>query len=87
MEQCLLYELCWQVETDVHSFYYPEFKVFRSEVEARRYGKKREAELNNGVSIEECAQDGFCYKYLDAHEVKHIDEFTVELKTFGRRRQ
>jgi hypothetical protein len=82
-----LYELCWQVETDVHSFCYREFKVFRSELEARQYGKKREADLNNGLSIEDQAQDGFCYKYLDAHEVKDIDGFTIELKKFGGRIQ
>jgi len=39
-----------------------------------------EVEFNNGVSIEERSQDGFCYKYLDAHEVKYIDGFAVELQ-------
>ena len=51
MNHCL-YKLCWQVETDVHSFCYREFKVFRSVVEARKYGEKRETELNDGISIE-----------------------------------
>ncbi|HID43726.1 MAG TPA: hypothetical protein EYP30_08160 [Archaeoglobaceae archaeon] len=76
-----LYELCWQVETDAHSFCYCEHKIFRSDEEAREYGKKREIELNNGLPAEERAQDGFCYKYLSAHEVKDIDGFAIELKT------
>jgi hypothetical protein len=79
-----LYELCWQVETDVHSFIYREFKVFRSDIEAREYGQKRESELNDGLPTEERAQDGFCYKYLCANVVKDIDGFAIELKTFGR---
>lgn len=78
-----LYELCWQVETDAHSFCYREFKVFRSDMEAREYGKNREAELNDGLPAEERAQDGFCYKYLCAHQLKDIDGFTIELKAFG----
>ena len=82
-----LYEICWQVETDSHSFCYREFKVFRSIAEAREFGEKRETELNEGMSIEERAQDGFYYKYLDVHAVEDIDQFTVELKTFQGKRQ
>lgn len=75
-----LYDLCWQVETDVHSFCYRDFKVFDSEEKARKYGKNREAELNDGMTVEERSQDGFYYKYLHAQEVKDIDEFLVKLK-------
>lgn len=78
MKQCL-YELCWQVETDVHSFCYREFRVFRSKSEAVRYGKKHENQLNDGVTIEKRSQDGFCYKYLCAQEINDIDGFKVEL--------
>ena len=81
MQRSRLYDLCWQVETDAHSFCYREFKVFRSDAAARHYGKKREGELNGGLSIEEKAQDGFYFEYLDAQEVENIDGFTVELKT------
>lgn len=74
-----LYELLWEVETDVHGFYYSEFKVFCSEAEVRHYGKRRETELNDGLSIEMRAQDGYYLKYRGAHEVKEIDGFRVEL--------
>lgn len=75
-----IYELSWQVETDVHSFYHRELRVFRSEVEARQYGKEQELELNNGMSIERRAQDGFYYKFIDYDEIKDIDGFPIELK-------
>lgn len=87
MVRSRLYELCWQVDTDVHSFCYREFKVFRSDVGARDYGKKREGELNGGLSIEERAQDGFCFRYLDAQEVENIDGFIVEVKPCGGKTQ
>ncbi|GFP32151.1 hypothetical protein HKBW3S42_00456 [Candidatus Hakubella thermalkaliphila] len=74
-----LYELLWEVETDVHGFYYREFKVFRSEVEVGQYGKRRETELNDGLPIEMRAQDGYYFKYRGAHEVKEIDGFRVKL--------
>lgn len=74
-----LYELLWQVETDSLSFLYREFKVFHSEGEAREYGKRREAELNGGASIEERAQDGYYFKYRGACRIEEIDGFTVEL--------
>lgn len=74
-----LYELFWEVETDVLCFYYREFKVFCSEAKVREYGKIRETELNGGLSIEMRAQDGYYFKYRGAHEVKEIDGFRVEL--------
>ena len=74
-----LYELFWQVETDVLGFYYREFKVFCSEAEVRQYGRRRETELNDGLSIEMRAQDGYYFQYRGAHEVKEIDGFRVEL--------
>ena len=81
-----LYELCWLVETDAHSFCYREFKVFRSDTEAREYGEKREIELNDGLLREQRAQNGFCYKYLCANVVRDIDGFAIELKNLGRLR-
>lgn len=78
MEYCL-YELCWQVETDFHSFCYREFKVFGSGDEAKLYGKKREIQLNDGLAIEKRSQDGFYYKYLSFQKIKDIDGFTVLL--------
>lgn len=76
-----LYELCWQIETDAHSFIYREFKVSHSDVQATEYGKKREVELNENTSIEERSQNGFYFKYLGAYEVKDIDGFIVQLKS------
>jgi len=75
-----LYELSWVVETDVHSFFYREFKVFDGEEKAKTYGKKREDELNEGISIEERPRDGFYYKYLGSHKIKDIDGFLIDLK-------
>lgn len=75
-----LYELNWHVETDVHSFCYREFKVFDKEKKVEKYGKKREVELNDGMSINEKSHDGFYYKYLIAHKVKDIDGFLIDLK-------
>lgn len=46
-----LYELYWQVETDVHSFCYREFKVFRSDVAAREYGKNGRPNLTMGYQL------------------------------------
>jgi hypothetical protein len=74
-----LYELLWDVETDSLNFLYRELKVFRSEVEARDYGKKRETELNEGVSFEERAQDGYYFKYNSASKVRKIDGFQIKL--------
>jgi hypothetical protein len=74
-----LYELLWDVETDVCSFLYREFKVFNSNQEAEQYGVKRGEELNGGSSIEERAQDGYYFKYFSAHKVREIDGFTVNL--------
>jgi hypothetical protein len=74
-----LYELLWNVETDLHSFLYREYKVFGSNSEARRYAKNREVELNEGETIEERAQDGYCYKHLSACKIKEIDGFLVKL--------
>lgn len=87
MVRSRLYELCWQVDTDVHSFCYRELKVFRSDAAARYYGKKREGELNGGLSIEERAQDGFCFRYLDAHELENVDGFIVEVRPCEGKRQ
>jgi hypothetical protein len=75
-----LYELNWLVETDVNSFLYREFKVFDGEERAKKFGKKREAQLNDGIPIEEKSHNGFCYKYLGVHKVKDIDGFLIELK-------
>jgi len=74
-----LYELLWEVETDLPSFLYREFKVFSSDAEARQYGTRRETELNGGVSIEERVQDGYYFKYYSACKVKEIDGFVVNL--------
>lgn len=74
-----LYELLWQVETDLPSVLYREFKVFSSHAEAKQYGMRREMKLNGGVSIEESAQDGYYFKYYSACKVKEIDGFVVNL--------
>lgn len=75
-----LYELLWQVETDTLSFIYRELKVFGSDEEARRYGKMRELELNEGASIEERAHNGYYFKYHSAEQVKAIDGYEVKLR-------
>ncbi len=74
-----LYELLWQVETDILSFIYRELKVLGSDTEARHYGTVRELELNEGASIEERAHDGYYFKYLGADQVKEIDGYKVNV--------
>jgi hypothetical protein len=74
-----LYELLWHVETDSLSFFYRELKVFRSEKEIGEYSKKREIELNGGVSFEERAHDGYYFKFYNASKVKEIDGFQIKL--------
>ena len=74
-----LYELLWEVVTDVNTSIYREFKVFHSHSEASRYGRHRERELNEGVSIERRALDGYYYKYRFATEVKLIDGYEISL--------
>lgn len=74
-----LYELLWQVETDSLSFFYREFKVFSSDIEAKQYGRRREVELNGGTSIQESAQDGYYFKYFSACRIEEIDGFIVKL--------
>ncbi len=74
-----LYELLWQVETDPLSFIYREFKVFRLEEEAEKYGRRRETELNDGASFGERAQDGHYFEFCGANEVMDIDGFIVKM--------
>ncbi len=74
-----LYEILWQVETDSHSFLYREFKVFRSESEAKQYGERREVELNEQAPIEDRAQDGYYFRYYSTNVVSEIDDFIIKL--------
>jgi hypothetical protein len=74
-----LYELLWQVETDTLSFIYRELKGFGSDVEARKYGKTRELNLNDGASIQDKAQDGYYFKYHSASRIEEIDGCKVTL--------
>ena len=75
-----LYELFWEVVTDVNCFYYREFKVFDSEETARRYGRKRERELNGGLSLVQRAEDGYYFKFRGTLEVAEIDGFAINLQ-------
>ncbi len=75
-----LYELLWQVETDILSFIYREYKVFGTDTEAQQYGKARELELNDGLPSEDRAYDGYYFKYIDAEEVTAIDGYEVILE-------
>jgi hypothetical protein len=74
-----LYELLWEIVTDVGTFYHCEFKVFCSDAEAKHYGKGREYELNGGLTIEKRAQDGYYYKYRGAGEVKEVHGYQISL--------
>ncbi len=67
-----LYEIFWQVETDLCSFLYREFKVFSSDAEVKQYGMRPEEELNGGESIEVRAQDGYYFKYRGACKVTEL---------------
>ncbi|MFQ6114414.1 MAG: hypothetical protein ACE5NG_10080 [bacterium] len=74
-----LYEILWDVETDVCSFLYREFKVFNSHAEAKKFGIERETYFNEGKSMDEIAQDGYYFKYHSACEVNEIDGYVVNL--------
>jgi hypothetical protein len=74
-----LYELLWELCTDVGEFYYREIKVFHSDAKARSYGKRRERELNDGLSIERRAQDGFFFKYRFATQIEEVDGYPIHL--------
>ncbi len=76
-----LCELLWEIVTDVGTFYHREFKVFCSDAdaEAGHYGKRREYELNGGLTIEKRAQDGYYYKYRGAVEVENVDGYQISL--------
>lgn len=79
-----LYELFWEIETDVHGFCYREFKVFYSEAEVRHYGEIRETELNGGLSIEMQAQGGYYFKYRGAYQVlKHVAKLILGTRTIA----
>lgn len=74
-----LYELLWEIVTDVGTFCHCEFKVFCSDAEAGHYVKRREYELNGGLKIEKRAQDGYYYKYRGAVEVEKVDGYQISL--------
>jgi len=75
-----LYELLWDVETDVCCFLYREFKVFSSDVEAQQYGGRRQTELNEGMSTEERVhQDGYYFSFYGASKVRQIDGFAISV--------
>ena len=74
-----LYELLWDVETDSLSSLYRELRVFISDREARKYGKRRQTELNEGLSFEECAQDGYYFEFKGSSKIREIDGFKIEL--------
>jgi len=74
-----LYELIWELVTDIGTFGYREFKVFGSAKDVRRYGRKREQDLNNGLPIKERAHDGYYYKYCGAVTVEQIDGYRISL--------
>lgn len=74
-----LYELLWHVETDSLSFLYRELKTFISDQEARKYGEERETELNQGLSAEECAQDGYYFKFQSSCRIREIDGCEIEV--------
>jgi hypothetical protein len=76
-----LYELEWEITTDTHVFCHREFKVFVTEASARRYGHRRERELNGGLTIEQRAQDGWYYKYRGAEQVTEIDGTPVRVES------
>ncbi|MCX7967697.1 MAG: hypothetical protein N3B10_04295 [Armatimonadetes bacterium] len=83
MERYRLYEIRWELATDVGEFHFSEVKVFASEKESRRYGRARQRELNNGLSISEKAQDGYYFKFRGAEPLDEIDGFSVILVSSG----
>ena len=74
-----LFELLWEVHTDAVTLVHREFKALGSRASAGRYGLKRERSLNDGLPRDEKADDGYCFQYRGAIEVKEIDGFQVVL--------
>ncbi len=73
-----LYELSWIIRCD--EFSKTEWHVFSSLEEATTFGLNKECELNDGLSAEEKAHDGYCYRYFFAQPLEYIENYRIVLE-------
>jgi len=74
-----LYEIRWELATDVGEFHFSEVKVFTSEEEARQYGRAKQRERNGGLSVSDKAHGGYYFKFHGVEPIAEIDGFKVLL--------
>ncbi|MDP2895941.1 MAG: hypothetical protein Q8Q12_05195 [bacterium] len=74
-----IYEVIINIRCLEFEFIRSEWKVFTSEDEARGYGLKVQDELNDGLSPEEKAGDGYYFQYWFCRPVEEIDGFPVSV--------
>jgi hypothetical protein len=78
-----IYELVWTIRCAVGGeeleFLRTEWKVFESEPTARAYGLHVQDELNDGLPIEEKADDGYYFRFAYEEPVEEIDGYRISL--------
>ena len=75
-----LYEVILKIRCLEFEFIRSEWKVFASEDEARGYGLKVQDELNDGLTPQDKADDGYYFQYWFSREVEEIDGFRVSIR-------
>ena len=75
-----IYELVWDVRCGEFEFISREWKVFSSMDEASAYAKQKVVELNDGLSPDEKAWDGYCYTLGSIRPLSQVDGYRVILK-------
>jgi hypothetical protein len=74
-----IYEVLFKIRCLDFEFIRSEWKVFQSEEEARAYGLKVQDELNDGLTPEEKADDGYYFEYWFSWPLNEIDGFPVSI--------
>jgi hypothetical protein len=74
-----IYEVIIKIRCLEFEFIRSEWKVFASGEEARAYGLKVQDELNDGLTPEDKADDGYYFQYWFSREVEEIDGFPVSI--------
>lgn len=78
-----IYEVIINIRCLEFEFIRRDWKVFASEEEATEYGLKVQDELNDGLTPEEKAEDGYYFKYWFSRPIDDIDGYALSV---GKRR-
>jgi len=76
-----IYELGWSVIGDSFETLKTEWKVFDTAEEAKAYGTSEQDELNDGLSVEEKAWEGVCFRFQYARPIEDVDGYRVILQS------